>query len=101
MWIGVSAVVLAVLLHASVPRYEWRTVAVDPFPLIRTDRWLGTAEVGSISAAERETAFRPTWVQLERFSNSDREWMDSRPEAERDELLTGLTRDEKQRLAEI
>lgn len=45
-WLGISAIVIAVLLHASVPRYEWRQFSDRA--LVRIDRWFGTAQVGSL-----------------------------------------------------
>jgi hypothetical protein len=45
-YIGVVLVMLAVLLHAMVPRYEWRAVADQPTRMIRVDRWSGRAAVG-------------------------------------------------------
>lgn len=45
-WLGVGLLLSAILLHAAVPRYEWRTVAEHPYEIIRVDRWTGRAELG-------------------------------------------------------
>jgi len=42
-WLGVLAIVLAVLLHALVPRYEWQHYGPDGLGLMRVDRWTGQA----------------------------------------------------------
>jgi len=43
-WLGIAAVVLAILWHATFPRYEWRSaIGVG---LIRVDRWTGSAVLG-------------------------------------------------------
>lgn len=39
-WIGVAAIVLAILIHALIPRYEWRQ---QDQVLIKIDRWTGDA----------------------------------------------------------
>ena len=44
-WLGVTAIVLAILVHALVPRYEWRAVEGNRFELIRIDRWTGRAQL--------------------------------------------------------
>jgi len=44
-WLGVAAVVLALLAHAAFPRYDWRNIG--PAPRVRIDRWTGHAVVGS------------------------------------------------------
>lgn len=41
-WIGIAVIVLALLVHALVPRYDWR--GSDPRILTRIDRWTGHAE---------------------------------------------------------
>lgn len=58
-WTGVAALVLAILVHALVPRYEWRSVPDRPFQLIRIDRWLGRAEAGSVTNDGRWRALPP------------------------------------------
>jgi len=40
-WIGVGVVALGLLVHASVPRYEWQASGT-----VRIDRWTGGAEIG-------------------------------------------------------
>lgn len=43
-WIGVGLIVLALLAHALLPRYEWRTPterAAQAHVLTRVDRWTG------------------------------------------------------------
>lgn len=42
-WMGVGALVLALLLHAAFPRYDWRAVGADNLPW-RVDRWTGTIQ---------------------------------------------------------
>ena len=42
-WLGVTLVVLALLAHALVPRYEWS--APSGGSILRIDRWLGQTEV--------------------------------------------------------
>jgi hypothetical protein len=48
-WLGILAVVLAICLHALVPRYEWRG---SPAPRVRIDRWTGQAQVGRYVAGQ-------------------------------------------------
>ncbi len=50
-WLGVAALVVAVLLHAAVPRYSWLPVAGEPGGLVRIDRWTGRAEWGRLDPA--------------------------------------------------
>ena len=45
-YLGATILAIALVLHALVPRYEWRTVPDHPSQLIRIDRWSGRAEVG-------------------------------------------------------
>jgi len=47
-WIGVILIVLALLLHAAVPRYTYTHAA--GLLVVRTDRWFGGAEVQGMSA---------------------------------------------------
>ncbi len=42
-WLGVVAVVLAILVHAAIPRYRWQQR--DRVYWVRIDRWTGTAEL--------------------------------------------------------
>lgn len=42
-WLGILVVGGVILLHALVPRYEWRTVEGVT---LRTDRWSGTSVAG-------------------------------------------------------
>lgn len=44
-WLGMAALVIAVLLHAAVPRYEWRPLA-GTIGFVRIDRWTGRAQLG-------------------------------------------------------
>lgn len=46
-WLGVALIVLAILVHAAVPRYEWRNLGERP--VFRIDRWTGTMEVGTFT----------------------------------------------------
>lgn len=47
-WIGIALIACALLLHAAVPRYEWRERHVGNAAtfLIRIDRWTGSADYG-------------------------------------------------------
>ncbi len=49
-WLGVLLIVVALLVHALVPRYEWQTPAESVAVAIRIDRWTGAAEWGSFRA---------------------------------------------------
>jgi hypothetical protein len=48
-WLGIGAVVVAILLHAAIPRYAWRDTS-GPYRqaglVMRIDRWTGHADVG-------------------------------------------------------
>ena len=58
-WLGVGAVVAAVLLHAAIPRYTWREFGPRaPYLLVRLDRWTGHADLGSYDDNGR-------WARLE------------------------------------
>ncbi len=61
-WIGVGAVVLALLVHATVPRYEWRVAGTPALLAIRIDRWTGSAEMGGFT--DRPVALRSRWEPL-------------------------------------
>ena len=43
-WIGVGLIVLALLVHALVPRYEYRNATPNPTRFVRIDRWTGGAQ---------------------------------------------------------
>lgn len=47
-YVGLAVVVAAVLLHAAVPRYEWRASGEYDRGLIRVDRWTGQATLGFV-----------------------------------------------------
>jgi hypothetical protein len=47
-WLGVVLIVLALLVHAAVPRYTYLHVA--GLMVVRTDRWFGGAEVQGMSS---------------------------------------------------
>ena len=54
-WAGVAVVVLAVLLHALIPRYEYRNVPGDVVGMFtRIDRWTGSAELVSVAVTDGE-----------------------------------------------
>ena len=55
-WIGIAVVVVAILVHALIPRYEWRDWRGAP--LVRVDRWTGTAVMGAYRGPDRN------WVGL-------------------------------------
>jgi hypothetical protein len=59
-WLGVGVVVAAIVLHALVPRYEWRNA--NNVPRIRVDRWTGQSVLGTFSGGR--------WVSLERGQHS-------------------------------
>lgn len=42
-WIGIGLIVVALVLHAALPRYDWRQTGAQ---FIRIDRWAGRAERG-------------------------------------------------------
>lgn len=42
-WFGVTAIVLALLLHAAVPRYTWSHTELNIWT--RADRWTGGIEL--------------------------------------------------------
>ena len=46
-WIGIVLVVLAILVHALVPRYEYQQVGSVLW--IRVDRWTGQAQVAAVT----------------------------------------------------
>ena len=46
-WIGIVLVVLVILVHALVPRYEYQQV--HSVMWIRVDRWTGQAQVVTVS----------------------------------------------------
>lgn len=47
-WLGVAVIVLAVLAHAALPRYDWRQDADVPVVWTRIDRWTGRLQLGAI-----------------------------------------------------
>jgi len=49
-WLGIAALVLAILAHAAIPRYEYRNhpLPSGEFYMIRVDRWTGRAEIGTL-----------------------------------------------------
>lgn len=48
-WLGVALIAGALVLHAAVPRYEWRSVPEEKYRLIRIDRWTGDAQIGLVT----------------------------------------------------
>jgi hypothetical protein len=50
-WLGIAAIVIALALHALVPRYEWRNYGSGP-PFIRIDRWTGRAVLGAYATGQ-------------------------------------------------
>lgn len=48
-WVGVTAIVLAILAHAAFPRYERHHA--QGVVWVRSDRWTGRAEIGHFDAA--------------------------------------------------
>jgi hypothetical protein len=51
-WLGIALVVLAILVHAAVPRYEWLQPPGDQnaIYLLRVDRWTGRVQLGSLKS---------------------------------------------------
>lgn len=45
-WTGIAVLAFVILLHAVVPRYEWRPYGNSPWMLVRVDRWTGRAFLG-------------------------------------------------------
>lgn len=45
-WLGIAAVAIALLLHAALPRYDYRQVSGLAF--VRIDRWTGGMVVGTL-----------------------------------------------------
>ena len=68
-WLGVLVVVLALLVHAGLPRYEWRTPRENIAVAIRIDRWTGAAELGSFSNVS--SGFNRRWVPLSEPSEAN------------------------------
>ena len=69
-WLGISAIVAAILFHALMPRYEWRPVQGYPAQFVRIDRWFGRAEVmrnGQWTELRRES--KPNHLALLAFRN--------------------------------
>lgn len=58
-WIGITAIVLALLLHAVVPqylpRYEWRNVGRGVL-WAKIDRWTGSVETVRVTPGQRTAA---------------------------------------------
>ena len=55
-WIGIVLVVLAILVHALGPRYEYQQVG-DVY-WIRVDRWTGQAQVATVTLNENGLQIR-------------------------------------------
>ena len=49
-WIGIVLVMLAILVHALVPRYEYQRVGPSGAVWIRVDLWTGRAQVAALTA---------------------------------------------------
>ena len=58
-WLGAFVVLVALLAHAALPRYEWLTVS--PRVVLRGDRWTGTVSVGTVTP-ESENRFVVTFA---------------------------------------
>jgi len=56
-WLGVAVPTLVILLHAAIPRYEYRSAGGSPFLWMRIDRWTGQAQMGQ--ALPDGSAWRP------------------------------------------
>ena len=68
-WLGVLVVVVALLVHAGLPRYEWRTSAENVVVAIRIDRWTGAAELGSFLDSSNNP--RRRWAPMPESSEAD------------------------------
>lgn len=62
-WFAVMLIVVALLAHAALPRYEWRG---SP-PLVRIDRWTGRAEAGRY----QNSVWQPTRVTITAYEPAD------------------------------
>ena len=49
-WIGIVLVVLAILVHALVPRYEYQHTGPGSIAWVRVDRWTGRALLTTFTA---------------------------------------------------
>lgn len=49
-WLGIMLVASAILLHALIPRYDWRHV--DGAAWSRVDRWTGDLRFGTIQQTD-------------------------------------------------
>jgi hypothetical protein len=63
-WLGVGLVIVALLLHALVPRYEIKTLAGGG--IVRVDRWTGVVDVPTIRPRSTAGQFRPEDVAPEK-----------------------------------
>jgi hypothetical protein len=66
-WLGVLAIVLAVLVHGLVPRYDFRQAKEAAF--VRIDRWTGSASLGWWDEHRQWTA-APRQAQSKTTSNT-------------------------------
>lgn len=65
-WAGIGVLVAALVLHAAIPRYDWRPLT--GFVWVRADRWTGHAEIGRFAADAHGR-----WMPVETRSALDRE----------------------------
>lgn len=54
-WLGIALVVLALLTHAAVPRYEWTHVQGNNWT--RADRWTGRLSLAGVANGK--------WVEVD------------------------------------
>ena len=58
-WIGVILIVMAVLTHALIPRYEWHHDEARSIYWTRMDRWTGSAALFWIDGEGMHQGVRP------------------------------------------
>jgi hypothetical protein len=56
-WLGIAAVVTALLIHAAIPRYNW---SFSEGTWHRVDRWTGTVRIGGMANGRMFVGDLPT-----------------------------------------
>jgi hypothetical protein len=59
-WIGIMLIVVALLLHAAVPRYEWRQLGTGG-TWSRADRWSGALELWALRPGQGLIRVLSSW----------------------------------------
>lgn len=52
-WLLALLIVVA-LVHALVPRYEWRPIGTEGTSYVRIDRWFGDAQIGMLYSKDHQ-----------------------------------------------